>query len=346
MALLYYRPPWTAQTTPRELQRLENEAFLNWRRSLALFQESNDILITPYEKNLEMWRQLWRVLEKSQIVIQILDARNPLLFYCEDVFTYSREIDPLKRHFLLINKADLLTSSQRLYWHEYFTSKNLDVIFYSASPQSVSIDLHSVDEKHRVWEKDELVEFFEMEGQRVDSPTVTIGLVGYPNVGKSSTINSLFSSKKVSVAMTPGKTKHYQTLFLTPEVCLCDCPGLVFPNFSSSKAELVVNGILPIDQLREYISPCQLVANRIRRPILEKIYGIQLPLTAEQFERKVPLDSVPPSASQLLSAHATARGFKTSFGGNPDESRSARFVLKDYVSVGINADVLRVLILY
>jgi len=52
-----------------------------------------------------------------------------------------------------------------------------------------------------------------------------VGLVGYPNVGKSSTINAIFGSKKTAVAATPGKTKHFQTLNVSPTVCLCDCPG-------------------------------------------------------------------------------------------------------------------------
>jgi large subunit GTPase 1 len=36
--------------------------------------------ITPYEKNIEVWRQLWRVLERCDIAIQIVDGRNPLLY--------------------------------------------------------------------------------------------------------------------------------------------------------------------------------------------------------------------------------------------------------------------------
>lgn len=52
-----------------------------------------------------------------------------------------------------------------------------------------------------------------------------MGLVGYPNVGKSSTINALFGAKKTAVAPTPGKTKHFQTLNAAPGLCLCDCPG-------------------------------------------------------------------------------------------------------------------------
>lgn len=43
-------------------------------------QEDEELLITPYEKNLDFWRQLWRVIERSDVVVQIVDARDPLLF--------------------------------------------------------------------------------------------------------------------------------------------------------------------------------------------------------------------------------------------------------------------------
>jgi large subunit GTPase 1 len=45
-----------------------------------------------------------------------------------------------------------------------------------------------------------------------------IGLVGYPNVGKSSTINRLIQQKKTAVSATPGKTKHFQTLLVNNQV--------------------------------------------------------------------------------------------------------------------------------
>jgi large subunit GTPase 1 len=77
-------------------------------------------------------------------------------------------------------------------------------------------------------------------------------MVGYPNVGKSSVINSLFGKKKVAVASLPGKTKHFQTLPLTDKVTLCDCPGLVFPRISSSYAEMVLNGLVLIDTCKNY----------------------------------------------------------------------------------------------
>lgn len=49
----------------------------------------------------------------SNVIVQIVDARNPLLFYCEDLFTYARELSPDKACVILINKADLLTREQK-----------------------------------------------------------------------------------------------------------------------------------------------------------------------------------------------------------------------------------------
>lgn len=80
--------------------------------------------MTPFERNIQLWRQLWRVLERSHLVVQIVDARNPLGFRCEDLEAYVKEIGDdaqdaavpgkgKRRSLLLINKADLLTVEQR-----------------------------------------------------------------------------------------------------------------------------------------------------------------------------------------------------------------------------------------
>jgi large subunit GTPase 1 len=78
------------------------------------------------------------------------------------------------------------------------------------------------------------------------------------------------------VSSTPGKTKHFQTIDLSDSTMLCDCPGLVFPQFASTKADLVCDGVLPIDQLREYTGPVSLVTNRLPKEILEATYGLTI----------------------------------------------------------------------
>ena len=137
------RPPWTRSLTPAQLDRQERDAFLAWRRSLAILSEQENLLLTPFERNIEVWRQLWRVLERSHLVVQIVDARNPLRFRCEDLERYVREIEgpegekgsgPGRRKpLLLVNKADLLTREQRRLWAAYFEKEGIDFAFYSAA---------------------------------------------------------------------------------------------------------------------------------------------------------------------------------------------------------------------
>ncbi|KAI4702812.1 hypothetical protein J4E89_010149 [Alternaria sp. Ai002NY15] len=395
------RPHWDKDTTPQELDEKERASLLQWRRGLAELQENNDLLLTPFERNLEVWRQLWRVIERSDLVVQIVDARNPLMFRSEDLEDYVKEVDPKKNNLLLVNKADMMTLEQRKAWADYFTEAGINYKFFSAElakeMNEARAELEaSDDESDDAGDSDELVtdegEDFEEEDDKlakeakkidlqdkqeekdkwVDEETVdvpgasqaeadgdertrilttedlealflqhapdvdtgpngeprktSIGLVGYPNVGKSSTINALIGAKKVSVSATPGKTKHFQTIHLSDKVMLCDCPGLVFPNFATTKAELVCAGVLPIDQLREYTGPAGLVARRIPQPFLEALYGMKIhPRPMEEGGTGIL------TSEEILRAYAIARGFSTQGLGQPDESRAARYILKDYV---------------
>jgi large subunit GTPase 1 len=127
------RPHWDSTTTPEQLDRMERDSLLEWRRGLAELQENNDLLMTPFERNLEVWRQLWRVIERSDLVVQIVDARNPLLFRSEDLERYVKDVDPRKENLLLVNKADMLTLEQRKAWADHFQEAGISYKFFSAS---------------------------------------------------------------------------------------------------------------------------------------------------------------------------------------------------------------------
>ncbi|KYN00306.1 PREDICTED: large subunit GTPase 1 homolog [Cyphomyrmex costatus] len=408
------RPKWNSSLSAEELHTLEKEAFLEWRRNLAKLQEVEGLILTPYERNLEFWRQLWRVVERSDVIVQIVDARNPLLFRCEDLERYVEEINSDKLNMILLNKADFLTDEQREAWAKYFTDLNVRVAFFSATlavekrliqkedeDEAKSIDKNddSFDKKDesstdewtsefaseseyesaensiidndmstvpnieiandkqmeaqyamenlkisttdsedktnkivnssKLLNRDDLVKLFKIisNGKKTYTDGVTtIGLVGYPNVGKSSTINALLMDKKVSVSATPGKTKHFQTLYLDKDLLLCDCPGLVMPSFVCTKAEMILNGILPIDQMRDHVPPITMLATLIPRYILEDLYGFMLPVPSEGEDPNRVL-----TAEELLNAHGYNRGFMTQ-NGQPDNPRSARYVLKDFVN--------------
>ncbi|XP_055958148.1 large subunit GTPase 1 homolog [Patella vulgata] len=392
------RPRWTDRTTPEELDTLEKEAFLQWRKQLAQLQEKEHIVMTPFEKNLDFWRQLWRVIERSDIIVQIVDGRNPLLFRCGDLEDYVSEVDKSKVNLLLVNKADYLSTKQRKAWADYFAQLGVRVAFWSAleetarqneaeklqkeeannensSGETDSEDENNIthveslqitDEQEKniteqnsnnmsensidneeasddintlscdktcvnsstILTGEELLDLFRSlhSGPYHTDGVLTVGMVGYPNVGKSSTINAILRTKKVPVSATPGRTKHFQTLFVEPSLMLCDCPGLVYPSFVSTKAELVVNGILPVDQMRDHLPPVNLICERIHRNVLEIIYGINIrkPVEGEDPDRR-------PNAYEVLNAYGAMRGYMTSRGA-PDGPRSSRYIIKDYIN--------------
>eukprot|EP00163_Fabomonas_tropica_P034587 TRINITY_DN964_c0_g1_i2.p1 TRINITY_DN964_c0_g1~~TRINITY_DN964_c0_g1_i2.p1 ORF type:complete len:686 (+),score=190.24 TRINITY_DN964_c0_g1_i2:88-2145(+) len=395
------RPAWDSTTTKEQLKEQEQSSFLTWRRKLARFEEAHlDLVITPFEKNLEVWRQLWRVLERSDMVCQIIDCRNPLVFRCEDLEKYIREIDSRKRVMLLINKADLLPRSYRLAWTKYFQEAGVEFKFFSAGeeqaklndvldeqmeaeraaqaaakahrlpgqdsdsdsdeeekgegegereregegegqedkqgeeetvPEENEVDVKGPFPPDHVYTREQLLYTF---SQLVADPDrynagrrdrVTIGFVGFPNVGKSSTINVLYGKKRVAVGATPGKTKHFQTLLVGDDIELCDCPGLVFPSTATTKAEMTCNGVLPIDQMRDHRGPIDHLARIVPRTVFEVTYGITLPRPHQDEDA-----SRPPSVEEVTFTLARNRGFMTNAG--PDGSRAARLILKDYVN--------------
>ena len=59
------RPQWEKGMDKDALQQAERESFIEWRRTLAELQELDNVLMTPFERNIEFWRQLWRVIERS-----------------------------------------------------------------------------------------------------------------------------------------------------------------------------------------------------------------------------------------------------------------------------------------
>ena len=416
------RPPWTKEMGKEELEQNERDAFMTWRRSLAVIQENQHIILTPFEKNLEVWRQLWRVTERSQIIIQIVDARDPMFYWCRDLQKYVLENGEDKENILLVNKSDYLSDTQRNAWSDYLKSQNIRSIFYSAinelEPDSPDESPENSDFPNKLMDLDdeetsilsnfnkfsllspseEIPELGQPGSSAIDSaPAVqmtfeadendstreetspdaelepeeelseleiksrektailqklekgeilrnsdlltylsmlkddseyTIGLVGYPNVGKSCTLNSLLQEKRVQVSSTPGKTKHFQTFKLKiddKDITLCDCPGLVFPNLACSQSEMFCEGILPIDHMRDHEGPIAYLIEKIPRIVLESVYGMRLPVPDELEGARLPYPH------EVLREYGTLRGFMTTR-GTPDESRAARILLKDYVN--------------
>ena len=91
-----------------------------------------------------------------------------------------------------------------------------------------------------------------------------MGVIGYPNVGKSSVINTLMGKKCCKAAPIPGETKVWQYVTLMKSIYLVDCPGTVQPSGNSDE-DAVLKGVVRIEQLRQaedYIEP---LMQRVRK---------------------------------------------------------------------------------
>lgn len=165
-------------------------------------------------------------------------------------------------------------------------------------------------------------EFDMKERTRFENGILTVGCVGFPNVGKSSLMNALMGKKVVSVSKTPGHTKHFQTIFLTKNVRLCDCPGLVFPSNVPRKLQVLI-GSYPISQLREPFASIRYLAERIDliKTLSIKVDGLW-------------------SAMEICDAWALNRGFLTAKAGRPDTNRAANHILRMTLSGQITLTLL------
>ena len=152
---------------------------------------------------MEFWRQLWRVIERSDLIIQIVDSRHPLLFRSEDLDKYVKEVSSLKNNLVLINKADFLTEEQREIWAKYLTNENINFAFFSAIAEETLEEIEDCNtedanvehsnissSKTDILTSSQLIDLFRS-FKRYESEDITVGFIGYPNVGKSSTINSV-----------------------------------------------------------------------------------------------------------------------------------------------------------
>ncbi|XP_072396262.1 guanine nucleotide-binding protein-like 1 [Diabrotica undecimpunctata] len=363
------RPPWEYGLEKNQLEVQEHRYFTEYIKNI---QEKYDWKeLSLFELNLETWRQLWRVLEMSDIVLFIVDIRFAALMFPPSLYEYVT--GTLKKDFILvINKIDLAPPSLVVAWKHYFKERypNLHIIMFTTLPgynlqgkqsnvaglqvrrrkgkirmaaegaQQIleackkivasQVDLTSWSNKIKeemnveyndqsedvtigeiVHTKNGDTEFFQYE--KFNKGILTIGCLGQPNVGKSSVMNALMGKKVVSVSKTPGHTKHFQTIFLTSNVRLCDCPGLVFPS-KVTKPLQVLMGSFPIAQLRQPFTTVKYIAERLD---LVSILRIEHPTNDDTW-----------SAMDVCDGWAKKKGFYTAKAARLDSYRAANSLLR------------------
>ena len=164
--------------------------------SAVEFPTYSDIIEPIYAKGTSrrIYGELYKVIDSSDVTLHILDARDPMGTLCESVLEYIRKEKAHKQVVLVINKCDLVPNWVTARYIQHLTPRYPTIAFH-ASPN------HSFG-------KGSLIQLLRQFSQlHSDKKQISVGFVGYPNVGKSSVINTLKSGKVCNVAPVPGETK-------------------------------------------------------------------------------------------------------------------------------------------
>ncbi|MBQ1871157.1 MAG: ribosome biogenesis GTPase YlqF [Lachnospiraceae bacterium] len=166
-------------------------------------------------------RMMQEDIKLIDVVIELLDARIPLSSRNPDI----DELAGNKKRMILLNKADLADEAITRKWTEYFTGLNVEVVTLDSRTQNkMKAVLASVMETCK--------EKIERDRKRgIINRPVRAMVVGIPNVGKSTFINSFAKKAVTKTGNKPGVTKGKQWIRLNKDVELLDTPGILWPKF-------------------------------------------------------------------------------------------------------------------
>ena len=140
-------------------------------------------------------------------------------------------------------------------------------------------------------------------------------MVGYPNTGKSSIINTLRKKKVCVVAPIAGETKVWQYITLMKRIYMIDCPGIVPPNQNDTDEDLLLRGSVRVENVEYPAQYIPAVLKRVQPKYLQRTYELKEPAT----------DSV--TFLEIL-CRKSGRLLK---GGEPDIDGAAKMVLNDWI---------------
>ena len=252
-------------------------------------------------------RAMQEDLKLINVIIELVDARVPLS-------SKNPDIDPMangKSRIILLNKCDLADSSVTARWKKYYEEKGFFVALVNSKNGKGVKQVNEVIQSA-------CKEKIERDRRRglLNRP-IRAMIVGIPNVGKSTFINSFAGKSCTKTGNKPGVTKGKQWIRLNKNVELLDTPGILWPKFEDQTVGLRLAFIGSIkDELSNQYELCMLLMQ-----YLGEHYPKAIPDTyqIEPAENEV----------ELLERVAKRRGCLKA-GGEHDLDKAANYVIDDF----------------
>uniref|UniRef100_A0A3P8YNS4 Nucleolar GTP-binding protein 2 n=1 Tax=Esox lucius TaxID=8010 RepID=A0A3P8YNS4_ESOLU len=246
-----------------------------------------------------IWGELYKVIDSSDVIIQVLDARDPMGTRSQSIETYMRKEKPWKHLIFVLNKCDLIPTWVTKRWVAVLSAEYPTLAFHASLTNSFG--------------KGSLIQLLRQFGKlHTDKKQISVGFIGYPNVGKSSVINTLRSKKVCNVAPLAGETKVWQYITLMRRIFLIDCPGVVYPS-EDSESDIVLKGVVQVEKIRNPEEHIPAVLERAKPEYIQKTYRIPTWSSPEDFLEKLAM-----RMGKLLK------------GGEPDLPCVSKMVLNDW----------------
>lgn len=227
---------------------------VDWRH-----ERKDDLFLKGQSKRI--WGEFFKVVDCSDVILHVIDARNVPGTRCTMIEKHIAKNASHKHLIFILNKIDLVPNWVAKRWAGELAAVRPTIAFHASMTHAFG--------------KGALINLLRQFGKlHSDKKHISVGVIGYPNVGKSSVINTLISKKSCKVAPVPGETKIWQYITLFKNIYLIDCPGVVVDTAGDSETDSVLKGVVRPERLEtpeDFIDP---ILDRVPREYVAALYRL------------------------------------------------------------------------